>query len=185
MIKRVIGIAKSFTDDLWYYLADVPHGWWRSIKCWLRCCLRYKEYREMLLMVATGCYPWDYGYSLKLQLMHLRHQLAYMEKIGEPLDNEMRYMKVAIHLLEYLTCEREPSHIVKSSDPSKMYDQVLDVRVNLKNKERFKCLCWDLKTDTTTWSCDMYEKFPELLYIEKAKRLYFAILRDFSQAWWT
>ena len=59
----------------------------------------------------------------------------------------------------------------------------MKVPVNLKNKHRFPYMGIDMNGNKKM-STDIYENCPDEYYKQKAKYLYFKILRDYSENWW-
>lgn len=127
--------------------------------------------------------PLDYGFLLSIEQAKIKDMLDYFEKhdkfVGQ--DIVMRDMRICISLLDIMLEKRQLFHHTGSiyiTDDGELKSDNLqhhcDVYVNLKNINRF------VDEELT----DFYTKFPDELYIQKARHLYYKIRYERDQHWW-
>ena len=168
----------EFIEEQWYTCQRAYH----DLRCWFHHNFNMTHWK--LVKESITSYPFDYSYFYSIQLVKLRQMYAYFNK-SDITEDDIRIakdIKLAISLLEIFCEKRDLYHYEYSLKDSQWLGvfggnakYVCDVKVNIKNLNRF---------DRFDHKKIAVEKFPHELYIEKAKTLYFKILKERSQNWW-
>lgn len=165
----------EFIESQWYACQRA----YQDLRCWFHHNFNMSHWN--LVKESITSYPFDYSYFYSIQLVKLRQMYEYFRKSDLTESDKIvaRDIKLAISLLEIFCEYRDLYHYEYSLKDSRWLDvfgrnakYVCDVKVNTRNINRF-----DHKKIVV-------EKFPHELYIEKAKTLYFKILKERSQNWW-
>lgn len=154
-----------------------------DIKCWCRYNLN-KHHWKVIKSAIKG-YPFDFCYMWDLEKAKLEEMLNYFKhgNIILPEDYEIiiRDIKLAIKLLDIIREEELTfSYEFNSSDDNKEvcgFDYECLVNVNTNNAYRF------MNTHTNELEYAI-NRMPHLVYIAKAKHLYYKLMEYKIEHWW-
>lgn len=150
---------------------------------------KYKFNREHwdTIRCASETFNWDYGFLYEL----MRYKLIEMKKYFETADYAIkdydrinRDINICIKLLDILTDRVklvEHTGDLTFNDNGNLIENSIEfypiVYVNQRNILRFL-------SSNDTGTIKMYEKYPEELYMLKARHLLFKILYERIPEWW-
>lgn len=171
-------------DDIVWYTIYWPMERYKDIRHWFRVCARFKTHWQLVSYSLFHCHPWDSYYFFELQYRWIKKSNQYFNKFnycGEEKKSEInRYQRICIGLLEIMLDKREFHDY-----DMKNHKVIMKIPVNLKNKHRFPYIGIDPETGVNVYGCtQMYDNSPDEYYKNKAKYLYFRILRDHCESWW-
>lgn len=155
-------------------------SFYRSIRAWFRHCFNLNHFRTV--WKAFTAYPWDYAYTYDILRARLVEQYEYLSKSDIAEGNEYRAsrIKTAIKLYDIMTGEDTAGHFEFVTPQERLENQSKDVvkyvqtkYVNTRNIGRF--------LDTRL---EHFEFFPQYLYEEKAHKLFWRIMDEYSRGWW-
>ena len=175
---------QNIWDDIVWYTTCWPKERYGDIKHWFRVCARFKTHWQLVSYSLFHCHPWDFEYFLELQYKWIKKSNQYFNKFdycSEYKKYEInRYQNICIGLLEIMLDKRD-FHEYDSEN----HQVIMKIPVNLKNKHRFPYIGIDPENGNNVYGCiDMYDRAPDEYYKNKAKYLYFRILRDYADNWW-
>lgn len=173
---------KEFFEDVIWFFQYKPKDIYSIIRHWIKTCGKYKTHWRFASYSMFHCYPWDYCYFLELQYEWIKKSQEYFNDYcycsEEKKDEINRYQRIALGCLEIILDKKDYWDY-----DTKNHKIVMKVPVNLKNKHRFPYMGIDMNGNKKM-STDIYENCPDEYYKQKAKYLYFKILRDYSENWW-
>lgn len=174
-----IKVTESFIKSL--KRINSPWNKIRGVWYWIYDHTR-KDFFRVLKATLSGN-PWDSFYLLRMEKAKLIELANYLEKTNRyvGVEYDVRNIRICISLLEIMLDERELSHTTGDwrVDKDGALDMSgveyhVDVYVNTKNIDR-------IIPDKTAQSS--YLKFPDLLYVEKARHLYHKIRNEQETRW--
>lgn len=141
----------------------------------------FTKYKWRVIWEAIKTQPYDYGYLLKLEKAKLKEMEYYFKHSNISFEDKRiaHDIKLAIKLLDiidqtkdlftfdYVTMEEKDDEIIVKGS-----EYICLVDVNLRNKDRFG-------KDN-----DLFEKFPDTLYVAKAENLYYKLMKERLNTWW-
>lgn len=159
-------------------------GYFSKFKFYVKTRLR-KPFLKLLKTVLSG-YAYDSAYLLELEKAKLEEMLADFEYCRdkscwcyEGIENDIRYMKLAISLLDIVLHEERYFHFihydVDDKGNVKPPKYVSDVKVNYRNADRFM-------NETEIKHYEPVQGHD--LYIQKARYLYHKIRYEKELLWW-
>lgn len=164
-----------------------PLKWFHNIEVWVE--THFTKLSFKLLWQWFKGYPWDSSYLLDLEQAKLREMIAYQEKVQRFVGWEyvVRDMKICVSLIDiinehkqlytytgdYELSEPDENGVVEWL-PGTLEHHCL-VYVNMKNMSRF--------LTPQQMKSNIWTKFPEELYREKAKALYYKIRSEHTDEW--
>lgn len=181
--------APSFIDSI------KKLGSWKSkyyeLRGWVRYHIFNKNFRKLLKTMYQS-YPWDESYLYKMEKAKIEEMRKYHEKQKRFVGVEyvIRDMKICENLIEIFNGERNLFHYdgdltFKKTDGGNYemgtthdFKYNCDVKVNLKNAERFLPKGLDEKQKQYWFS------YPHEIYELKAKHLYHKIRLERDGKWW-
>lgn len=169
-------------DDLVWYIYYKPMSAYKTVRHWIYTCGRYKSHWQFANDAMFHNYPWDFSYFYEIQYAWIKKSYDYFKThswCSEEKNNRvLKYQKICLGLLEIILDKRE----FWSYDLEEK-KVVMHVPCNLRNKDRFKSLCFD-QNGRQYLSSENYEKFPDDYYRTKAQYLYFKIINERVSEWW-
>lgn len=173
----------SFIEDCW---SNVVNKYY-SITHWWRICGSRKFYWK-LIGRAFCSYPYDGCYMYILELAKLKQMKDYFSTAGllpkNSYANIVKWINVAISLLEIINDESslfeypvEDKTLPQDLPYYERIKHVSLVKVNFRNMDRFLIGNDNKKRE-------VFERFPEELYLLKAKYLYNKIKFLYLDYWW-
>ena len=155
-------------------------SFYRSIRGWFRHCFNLNHFRTV--WKAFTAYPWDYAYTYDILRARLVEQYEYLSKsdIAEGNEHRASRIKTAIKLYDIMIGEDTAGHFEFVTPQERLENQSKDVvkyvqtkYVNTRNIGRF--------LDTRL---EHFQFFPQYLYEEKAHKLFWRIMDEYSRGWW-
>lgn len=157
-----------------------------DLRCWFRHCFNKRKLNT--IKTVTNAYPFDYAYKYEIDKAWFKEQLAYFEKT-KIIDatNIVRRIKLALSLLDIITEERTLVTVTRTfkyeydpvEDLPYNFDTKLNVYVNTRNAKRF-IRNWDSIPSAVADKPIMQAE----LYREKAYKLYYRLMEQYSREWW-
>lgn len=167
-------------------------AWYDRVFYSVRYFFKYKlgKWHRNLVKTAFKGEPWDYEYLLRIEHAKIKEMLEWHDEKRrfEGVEFTIRDLRICLSLLEIMMGERQLFHyegkllseptgdgemrrIVESPD----FKYVPDVYVNTRNAGRF------VKDEKLM---NFYTKFPNDLYILKARHLYHRMRLEKEETWW-
>lgn len=154
---------------------------YNDIRCWCRHNLNKHHWK--VVKYAIKGYPFDFGYIWDLEKAKLEEMLNYFSKanIILPEDYELiiRDIKLAIKLLDIIREEELTFEYKPTEDFERLtgFDYECLVNVNTNNAHRFI----NPRTDNLEFAIN---RMPHLVYLAKAKHLYYKLMEYRIEHWW-
>ena len=183
-MNKIIEKLKDIWEDIVWYTYDKPKCIYKDIRHWFRVCGRFKTHWQLVSYSLFHCHPWDFYYFLELQYRWIKKSNKYFNTYqycsDEKKDEINHYQNICLGLLEIMLDKRDFYEY-----DTKNHKTILKIPVNTKNKHRFPYIGVDPETGCDVYNCtQMYDSSPEELYKNKAKYLYYKILKDHGENWW-
>lgn len=158
-----------------------------SLKDWFRNCFNKHHFRTV--WAAFKNRPWDYAETydvLKYRLIETRKYFVKSDVIvQESIDKIVRQLDLALSLYDIMSGEISAGHWeyewndainnVSHTGSLSRLQYVPEKYVNLRNRYRFS---------NHKELIDYYQKCPQELYEEKARRLFWRVMEQYSTNWW-
>lgn len=154
--------------------------WFNKLKSYIK---HFTGYKWDIIKESFKTQPYDYGYLLKLEKAKLNEMYHYFKNSNLTYEDSRiaKDIKLAISLLDIIdqtkdtfefkvTHKTEGCNLIIGGTEYKCL-----VNVNMRNLKRFI---------PTNGDDVLYETFPDTLYAEKAKRLYYKLLQERLDTWW-
>lgn len=152
---------------IYYYLRNKYY----DIKCWFR--HNFNKHHWNVVKSAYKGYPFDFGYLWELEKAKLQEMLHYFNHadIIEDYKPIQKDIKLALKLLDIIR-EEELTFTYRNG---KEFEYKCLVNVNLNNGYRY------FNEKELEF---VKNKMPHMLYMAKAKRLYYKLLEYKIETWW-
>lgn len=155
-------------------------NFFKGLFYWIR--LNFNKFKFNLLRECLKGQPYDYEFLLKIEKAKLEEMLNYFNNSDiVNHDTDIRYIKIAIKLLNILISDGEDLYEFKynfgeiSKDDEIHNRYVFIGNVNMNNISRF------LKRNN---DIDFVKRFPHEAYLLKAESLYYKIRNEKGYKWW-
>lgn len=161
------------------------------LKDWFRNCCNKQHFRTVWAAIKNR--PWDYAETydvLKHRLIETRAYFIKSDIIAkESIDKIVKELDLALSLYDIMSGEKSAGHWEYEWDdefapfnanettnkPLNRLKYIPERYVNLRNSYRF--------TNNDVMKT-YYKKCPNELYEEKARRLFWKVMAQYSQNWW-
>lgn len=142
-----------------------------DIRCWFR--HNFNKHHWNVVKTAYKGYPFDFGYLLSLEKAKLQEMLHYFNNadIIEDYKPIQKDIKLSLKLLDII-CEEELTFTYEKRGG---FEYKCLVNVNLNNGHRY------FNEKELEF---VKNKIPHMLYIAKAKHLYYKLLEYKIETWW-
>lgn len=159
-----------------------------SIKDWFRNCFNKHHFKTV--WAAFKNRPWDYAETYDVLKHRLIEQREYFKKsdiiVQESIDKIVSQLDLALSLYDIMSGEVSAGHWEyewnervnengSSSNSLNRMQYVAERYVNTRNRHRFS---------NHKEVREYYQKCPQELYEEKARRLFWRMMAEHSMNWW-
>lgn len=177
----------DFKDDIKYYIYYKPKHVYRSIRHWIRV-NGNKTHLKNVWDHMWNVFPWDYSYIYTLTRGQLVEALNYFQSGNSFSPNDKRIaekIRLALSLIDIFTERKELWDYDHTNDKKLCKPKIYYFKVNMNNKDRFKQKLQNIDDPSKySYSSSYYDNYPEELYKEKARRLYYRLMQEYSEEWW-
>lgn len=155
-----------------------------NIKDWFRNCFNRQHFKTVWTTFLAK--PWDYSFTYDVLKCRLVESLRYFERTNiiteGDRDRIVRQIKLALSLYDIMSGEKSAGEFVIATPPERLENPSIDPikyvqtrHVNLRNTDRFA---------KNAVMKEYYQKCPNELYVDKATKLFWRCMEQYSQNWW-
>lgn len=154
---------------------------YNNIRCWFKYCCNKNHFKTVWKSFVG--FPWDHGYTYDVIRARLVEQYEYFKKSNIAVGNEHRAERIglAIKLYDIMVGDVTAGNFEiltpqerEMTGNTSMVKYVTTKYVNTRNATRF----------IHPKVIDTYRAYPQYLYEEKAQRLFWRIMQEYSRGWW-
>ena len=162
-----------------------------QVKDWFRTCCNKQHFKTVWKTLWAR--PWDYSETYDVLKYRLIETCEYFKKsdiiVKESADKIVKEIDLALSLYDIISGDKSAGHFEYCWDPNVDEDKeiikytsslnrlkyVPERYVNLKNSDRFA---------RNGVMKEYYQKCPNELYEDKARKLFWRVMEQYSQNWW-